>query len=89
MKHNNWSNLEEVSNGFSSSSVKFQDHTGQKIADFDPNWVFLDIKLKFEFTDGFEIMHKAWSSIEQVPCCFSRSSVKLQGHTEKNQQFWP
>ena len=27
------------------------------------------------------MMHKAWSSIEQVPYCFSRSSVKFQGHT--------
>ena len=27
------------------------------------------------------MMHKAWSSIEKVPYCFSRSSVKFQGHT--------
>ena len=27
------------------------------------------------------MMHKAWSSIEDVPYCFSRSSVKFQGHT--------
>ena len=27
------------------------------------------------------MMHKAWSSIEEVPYSFSRSSVKLQGHT--------
>ena len=27
------------------------------------------------------MMHKAWRSIEEVPYCFSRSSVKLQGHT--------
>ena len=26
-------------------------------------------------------MHKAWSSIEEVPYCFSRSSVKFQGQT--------
>ena len=26
------------------------------------------------------MMHKAWSSIEEMPYCFSRSSVKLQGH---------
>ena len=25
--------------------------------------------------------HKAWSSIEEVPYCFSRSSIKFQGHT--------
>ena len=27
------------------------------------------------------MMHKAWSRIEEVPYCFSRSSVKFQGHT--------
>ena len=27
------------------------------------------------------MMHKAWSSIEEAPYCFSRSSVKFQGHT--------
>ena len=27
------------------------------------------------------MMHKAWSSIEEVPFCFSRSSVQFQGHT--------
>ena len=26
------------------------------------------------------MMHKAWSSIEEVPYCFSRSSVIFQGH---------
>ena len=32
-------------------------------------------------TDGYKMMHKAWSSIEEVPYYFSRSSVKFQGHT--------
>ena len=41
------------------------------------------LKLKFEITDGYEMMHKAWSSIKEVPYCFSRSFVKLQGHTAK------
>ena len=27
------------------------------------------------------MMHKAWSSIEEVPYCFSRSNIKFQGHT--------
>ena len=33
-----------------------------------------------EFTDGFEMMHKAWCSIEKVPYYFFRSSIKFQGH---------
>ena len=27
------------------------------------------------------MMHKAWSSIEEVPYCFARSTVKFQGRT--------
>ena len=39
---------------------------------------------------GDEIMHKAWWCLGEVPYCFSRSSVKLQGHTAKNYRwFWP
>ena len=35
-------------------------------------------------------MHKAWGSIEEVPYCFSRSYIKLQGHTaKKNRRFLP
>ena len=37
--------------------------------------------LKFEFTNGYEMMHKAWSTIEEVPYCFARSSVKFQRRT--------
>ena len=32
-------------------------------------------------TNSYEMMHKACSSIDKVPHCFSRSSVKFQGHT--------
>ena len=32
-------------------------------------------------TPNYEMLHKAWSSIEEVPYYFSRSSVKFQGHT--------
>ena len=27
------------------------------------------------------MMHKAWRSIEEVPYCFLRSSIKFRGHT--------
>ena len=33
-----------------------------------------------------EIMHKATSIIEEVPYCFSRSSIKFQANTGK--QWW-
>ena len=75
---------------FLRSSVKFQGHTALKIVEFDPDWAFPDCYSKFEYTNGYEMMHKDWSSIEEVPYCFSRSSVKFQGHTAlKSVEFDP
>ena len=55
-----------------------------------PNLAVSGLWLQFEFTDGYEMMHKAWGSIEEVPYYFSRSSIKFQGHTgQKNHLFWP
>ena len=36
--------------------------------------------LQFKFTIGNEMLHKAWIRTEEVPYCFSKSSVKFQGH---------
>ena len=52
----------------SRSSVKFQSHTAQKRVEF---WARLGVSglyLEFEFTNGYQIIHKAWSSID-VPYC--------------------
>ena len=50
--------------------------TGQKIANFDLNRAFPVCNMTpVQFTDGFEIMHRAWSSLEEVPYCFSMWSI--------------
>ena len=36
----------------------------------------------FEFSNGSEMVHKAWRGIEEVLYCFPRSSIKCQGHTD-------
>ena len=41
------------------------------------------LSLQFELTDGFKMVYKAWSGIEEVPYCFSRSSIKFQGHMDR------
>ena len=81
MMHKAGNNIEDVSYCFSRSSIKFQGHTGQKIADFDPNWAFPDCSSNLNSPMDFEMMHKAWCNIEEVPYCFPRSSIKFQGHT--------
>ena len=42
-----------------------------------------ELWLEFLLNAGFEMVHKSWSSIDEVPYCFSRSSVTFQGHTAK------
>ena len=82
MMHKAWCSVEEVPYCFSWSSIKFQGHTGQKNHQFWPKLSVSGLSLQFEFTEGFEMMHKAWCSIEEeVPYYFSRSSIKFQGHT--------
>ena len=135
MMHKVWCSIEEVSYWFWWSSIKFQGHSRQKIADLGPNWAFPDCNWSFnstmalkgctkpnvakkrcpivllwssikfqghkgqtlliwtriehfrtvtpiwiEFTDGFEMMHKAWCSMEEVSYYLSRLSIKFQGH---------
>ena len=74
----------------SMSSVKFQGHTAKNRRS-RPKLGVSGLYLQFEFTDGYEIMHKDWSSIEEMPYCFCRLSFKFQGHmTKKNIDFdWP
>ena len=54
---------------------------GSKNRRFWPKLGVSGLYLQFGITDASEMMHKAWSSIEEVPYCLSRSSVKFQGHT--------
>ena len=54
---------------------------GTKYHQFRPELRVSGPWLQFEFPDGFEMMHKAWCSIEEVLYSFSRSSIKFQGHT--------
>ena len=75
-----WSSIEDVPYSFSRSSVKFQGHTVKK-SRFWPILGVSGLLFLFEFIEGYQMMHKAWGSMEEVPDCFSRSSVKFRGHT--------
>ena len=86
-----WSSIEDVPYCFLRSSVKIQGHTGQKIANFDPNWAFPDCNCSLNSLMAMKCCTKLEVAyIEEVSFCCSRSSVKLQGHTgEKNHRHWP
>ena len=50
--------------------------------DFHQKWHFAHPKISFAHPElPFLAKSMAWSSTEEVPYCFSRSYVKLQGHT--------
>ena len=90
MMHKAWSSIEEVPYCFSRSYIKLQGHTAKKNRFLPKLGISGQLELQFEFTNGYEMMHKAWSSTEEVRYCFSRSYVKFQGHTaKKNRWFWP
>ena len=90
MMRKSWCGLWEVPDCFSRSSVNFQGHTGQKFADFDPNWEFPDCISSFNSLMATKWCIKLGSSIEEMPYCFSRSSVKFKVHTrQKINDFYP
>ena len=82
MMHKAWqSGREEVPYCFFLDHLSISRSHGTKNCWF---WAKLGISrllCKFEFTDGCEMLLKSWSSIEEVPYCFSRSSIKFQGYT--------
>ena len=84
MMHRAWSSTVEVPYCFSRSYVKFQDHTAKKNRQIWPKLGVSGLWLQFEFTNGYEMLHKAWNSKGEMPYCFPRSTIKFQGHTVQN-----
>ena len=72
MAHKAWSSIEEVPYYFSRSYIKFQGHTGQKIADFDPNWAFPDCNC------WISPMDLKWFT--KLDILLKRCSIVLRGH---------
>ena len=88
MMHKAWSSIEKMPYCFSRSSIKFQGHTGPKKMPILNGIGHFHAVIPVEFTDGFEMMHKAWRGIEEAPYNFSRSSIKFQDHMgQKNWWF--
>ena len=71
--HKACSSIEGVPYCFSTSSVKLQGHTGQKIADFDPNWAFTDCNFSLNSPMDMKWCIKLKARQERYPIVF-------QGH---------
>ena len=62
-----WCCLGEVCYCFRRSCVKFQANTAKKIVEFLTKLGVSGLSLQFEFTNGYEMVHKAWSTIDKEP----------------------
>ena len=68
MMHIPWSRLDEMPYSFPRSPVKFQGHTGQKIADFDPNLACPDCNsrlnwpMAMKWCTKLQVVQKRWPS---------------------------
>ena len=67
----------------------------QKIDYLYANWAFQDynssLTARFRavnLSNAFEMKHKDWRSIEKVPYCYQRSSIKFQGYAGKKKTMW-
>ena len=73
MMHKDWSSIEEVPYCFSTSYVKLQGHTAQKIVEFDPNWAFPDCNSSLNSPMAMKCCTKLETAKERCPIVF-------QGH---------
>ena len=73
MMHKAWSSIKEVPYCFSRSFVKFQGHTGHKIANFDPNWAFPDCNFSLN-----SLMAMKWCT--KLGATWKRCPIVFQGH---------
>ena len=66
MMHKARSSIEKMPYYFSRSTVEFQGNMAEKKSIFARIGRFR-LQLQLQFTDGYEMMHKAWRNIEGMP----------------------
>ena len=71
------------------SSIKFQGHAGQKSRQFWPKLSVSGLWLKFDCINGFEMMHNAWHSIEELPYFLGHTSNFKVTRAEKSTIWIP
>ena len=55
---------------------------------FCPNLGVSGLLLQLEYTNGFEMMHKAWSSIKDMPFCFQGHLSNFKVTRDKKSTIW-
>ena len=74
---------------FLRSSVKYQDHAGHKIIDFDPNWAFptcnssLITPMAMKWCPKLEVAQKRYLIV------FQCHPLNFKVTRDKNRRFWP
>ena len=90
MMHKAWCSMEEVLYCFSRSYINFQSPTGQKIANFDPNWVFPDGNSSLKMPMALKCCTKLNVVWKRCPIIFQGypSNVKVM-RDKKSPTFYP
>ena len=89
MMHKVWSSIGEVPYCFSKSSVKFQGHTGQEIADLYSNWVFPDCNSSLNSPMDLKWCTKLDTVLKRCPILFSKAIHQISmSHGTQYRQFW-
>ena len=79
MTHKAWHSIEEVPYCFSRSSVHFQCHAGQKIANFYPNWVLPDCNSSLNIPMSLKCCTKLNVVWKRCSIVFQGRPIKFQG----------
>ena len=77
MMHKAWCSIEEVPYCFPRSSIKFQGHKGQKIAEFDRNWAFPECNFCLNSLMDFKWYTKLDVVKKRCPIIFSCDQAAL------------
>ena len=78
MMHKAWSGIAKVPYCFSGSSVKFRGHTGQKIANLDPNWAFPDNNFSLNSLMAMKWCIRLEATLKMCPIIFHGHSSNFK-----------
>ena len=71
MMHKAWCSIDKVPYSFPRSSIKFESHKGQKHADFNMNWAFLDCNFSLNSPMALKWCTKLHIVWKRCPIVFS------------------
>ena len=88
MMHKAWHSIGKVPFLFSNVIHQISRWHGKKNCSFWPELSISRLQLQFDFTDAFEMMHRAWCSKEELAYFFKVIHQISRSHGLKNWTLW-